>query len=162
MEVQYNKCPVCGKVKVDLLTGKFECSICKSKFIVESDGKIRLLESSVKLNFWNLIYGVLILGITIMIIYFELFKGVKGSPIFTGILLILVNFAIMLRILWTQIRYDKTNKSFTEFKYLFSALGEKRLKYYDIGSRFLMIMFIASPIVGVLLICIGLISKFIT
>lgn len=138
-------CPICRRnVQIEPQTETL-CECCKSIIFEDDNLGARIIKPNMTFSWTNFTFGVFFIAVFIICIIFLVKEKIDILNI--GIILF---FPTVLGILQRHIWYKY--EDLQSFYDLYKALIGKRLKYYDFGSKFLMItlVFIVSIEIGLI------------
>ena len=143
-------CPICNENVQIVPQKEMPCECCKSIIFQDENLNARVIESRVFFSTSNFISGLLFLfGIPITIAVFP-FDG--WNFLFLGLMFFVIPVLLILQ----QLIFLRSN-IFQSSTDLYHAFRTGRLKYYDIGSKFLVYSVMFVPVFGIGIIIFGLI-----
>ena len=141
------KCIICNRVLPINKHGKGICTCCYSYIIMDENSVPYIEKNNTPFNRDNLLFGIItICGVIGFTIYFSV-NNANLSTI--GWIYFAMPFMGLLRYVVIQDASD-----FQNFTDLHKAVIDRRIKYYDFGSRFFVYSLFAIQISGIILILI--------
>jgi hypothetical protein len=144
-------CPICNRdVQINPQT-EMPCECCKSIIYEDETSVVKIIKSKVSFALDNFIFGILSLIGSILLVVFCKINDISfiilGLFFITGPLLGLLQ----------HLLFYKSEVDLKNFIDLHRALIDKRLKYYDFGSRFFVYSLLIIQLSGICLLLLGLI-----
>ncbi len=144
-------CPICNQNVQVYPQTEMPCECCKSIIYEDENSEPRVIKSRVSFSLTNFIKGIFILFGFLLLCIFYLIGGISHTVTGFAMISILIMLVLQQLVFLRSVNF----KSNTD---LYNALIKGNLKYYDFGSKFLVIVIILIPLTGFGLILYDLIN----
>jgi len=138
---------VCKEHITTIRESEIECESCKSIIYSDENDNTEVIKSGLKFNFTYFILSLIFLGGGIFMILLKFVENFK--ILYTGLILTIIPITGILR----------DFHGYDSLWGIISALFEKRIVYYDSGSKYASYIYILIFSLGLILLILGLLLK---